>query len=97
MSIARRPLIVGVVHGLSGTGALTALAVTSLPTVSAQVGFLLVFGLGSTLGMAAVAGIGGWHIARLVRTPIAMATLSVTTGVAAVVFGVFWAYPLLVK
>ena len=97
MSIARRPLIVGVVHGLSGTGALTALAVTSLPTVSAQVGFLLVFGLGSTLGMAAVAGIGGGHIARLVRTPIAMATLSVTTGVAAVVFGVFWAYPLLVK
>lgn len=94
MTIARRPLIVGVLHGLAGSGALTALAVTSLPTVTAQVGFLLVFGLGSTLGMGAVAAVGGWQIARLVRTPIAMATLSVTTGVAAVLFGLIWAYPL---
>ena len=96
-AIARRPLIVGVVHGLAGSGALTALAVSSLPSIPAQVGFMLVFGLGSTAGMAAVAGVAGWQLARVVRTRTALAGLSVATGLAAVSFGAVWGYPLLVK
>jgi beta-lactamase regulating signal transducer with metallopeptidase domain len=97
VAIARRPMLVGVVHGLAGSGALTALALASLPTWPAQVGFMLVFGLGSTAGMALVAGVAGWQLARVIRTPLAMATLSVTTGLAAVAFGLAWAYPLLAR
>jgi hypothetical protein len=35
-ALARRPILVGLVHGLAGSGALTALALTSLPTFGAR-------------------------------------------------------------
>lgn len=94
-ALARRPLLVGVMHGLAGTGALTALAAASLPSLSAQIAFMLVFGLGSTAGMAAVAGLAGWPLARLVRTPSALAAVSSAAGAAAIVFAAVWGYPLL--
>ncbi len=45
---------VGMVHGLAGTGALLLLVAATLPTLAAGVGYALVFGVGSVLGMAAV-------------------------------------------
>lgn len=97
VAMVRRPVLVGVVHGLAGSGALTALAVASLPTWPAQVVFMVVFGLGSTAGMALVAGAAGWPLTRLVRAPFAAAALSVTTGLAAIAFGLIWAAPLLAR
>lgn len=94
-TFARPPLVVGLVHGLAGSGALTALAVATLPTVLAQLGFMLVFGLGSTIGMAAVAGLANWHVTRFVRTPAALGALSLATGGLAITVGVLWALPLL--
>jgi hypothetical protein len=94
VTLARRPLAVGIVHGLAGSGALTALAASGLPTVPEQVLFVLVFGLGSTVAMAAVAGTAGWPMAHLVRSPRAMTVLSGATGVFAVAFGMAWGYPL---
>jgi len=93
--IATRPLAIGMVHGLAGSGALTALAIASLPSWPEQVGYMLVFGLGSTAGMAAAAGLAGWHLARFVRTPAALGALSVATGGVAAVAGMLWAIPML--
>jgi len=95
LAIATRPLAIGMVHGLAGSGALTALAIASLPSWPEQVGYMLVFGLGSTAGMAAAAGLAGWHLARFVRTPAALGALSVATGGVAVVAGLLWAIPML--
>jgi len=95
LAIATRPLVIGMVHGLAGSGALTALALASLPSWPEQVGYMLVFGLGSTAGMAAAAGLAGWHLTRFVRTPAALGALSVGTGCVAVAAGVAWAIPLL--
>ena len=53
-TLARRPLLVGAVHGLAGSGALTALVVATLPSTAARITYMIVFGLGSTLGMAAL-------------------------------------------
>jgi high-affinity nickel-transport protein len=44
--IARRPLVVGAVHGLAGSGAITALVVASLPTTLTRLSYLGVFGIG---------------------------------------------------
>ena len=60
-----RPLLVGAVHGLAGSGALTALVVTTLPSTATRLGYLALFGVGSTVGMAALSGLLGWPIARL--------------------------------
>src|SRR5476649_2778710 len=51
-TLARRPLLVGAVHGLAGSGALTALVLTTLPSTAARVTYMALFGLGSTVGMA---------------------------------------------
>ena len=55
-TFARRPLLVGVIHGLAGSGALTALVLTTLPTAAAQLAYVALFGIGSTLSMAAAVG-----------------------------------------
>ena len=97
LTLARQPLFVGVVHGLAGSGALTTLALSSLSSLSAQLTFILLFGLGSMVGMAAIAGLAGWPLARFVRNPWAAATLSVATGLAAITLGVTYGQPLLVS
>src|SRR5262245_53199976 len=48
-TIARRPLIVGAVHGLAGSGAVTALVVTTLPSTLTRLGYLALFGVGTTV------------------------------------------------
>src|SRR5437870_2594854 len=63
-TLARRPLMVGAVHGLAGSGALTALVLATLPTTAARLTYMMLFGLGSTLGMAALTGLLGWPLAR---------------------------------
>jgi nitrile hydratase accessory protein len=64
-TIARRPLMVGAVHGLAGSGALTALVMTTLPSMATQLAYMALFGIGSTLGMAVLSGLLGWPIARV--------------------------------
>ena len=47
-----RPLLVGVVHGLAGSAAVALLALTTIREPLWALGYLLVFGLGTILGMA---------------------------------------------
>lgn len=55
----RRPLLVGMLHGLAGSGALTLLVLGTMSSVGQGLVFLLVFGLGSTLGMLFFTGLMG--------------------------------------
>jgi len=47
-----RPVVVGTVHGLAGSAAVSLLAMTTLPTRATAAGYLALFGLGTTLAMA---------------------------------------------
>jgi len=94
-TLARRPLIVGAVHGLAGSGALTALVVATLPTTTARITYIVVFGLGSTLGMAALSGLLGFPLARAGRSRGLTRALSLTVGCVSTALGLFWGYPLL--
>jgi hypothetical protein len=93
-TLARRPLIVGAVHGLAGSGALTALVVATLPTTAARITYMVVFGLGSTLGMAALSGLLGWPLAQAGRHRGLARALSLTVGCVSTTLGVYWGYPL---
>ena len=90
----RRSLIVGLVHGLAGSGALTALVASRLPTASARLWTVALFGLGSSVGMATLSGVAGWPIARLGRDPRAGRLLAAFAGAVALVLGIFWGAPL---
>lgn len=93
-TLARRPLLVGAVHGLAGSGALTALVLTTLPTATARVTYMMLFGLGATLGMAALSGLIGWPMARLGSHRTVGRAVSMAVGAVSVAIGVAWAYPL---
>jgi hypothetical protein len=86
----RTPLFVGVVHGLAGTGALTALAVTTLPSWPMGVLFMTVYGAGATFGMALLAGALGLPLARLARSPRGALVLQAAAGVLSAGLGVGW-------
>ncbi len=90
-----RPLLVGAVHGLAGSGTLTALVVATLPSTTTRLGYLALFGIGSTLGMVALSGLLGWQIARMGADRTVLRTFTLAVGCVSTVLGLFWGYPFL--
>jgi high-affinity nickel-transport protein len=91
-TLARRPLLVGAVHGLAGSGALTALVLSTLPSTAARLTYILLFGLGSTLGMAALSGAIGWPLAHAVRFRGVARGVSLAVGCLSTALGLFYGY-----
>ena len=96
-AFAIRPLVVGIIHGLAGSGALTALVLAGFDTGAERLAYIVVFGGGSVLGMALLSGLAGWPLARLLRSPRARGWTSAVAGTLSVVMGVLWGWPLLPK
>ena len=84
-----RPLIVGVIHGLAGSAAVALLAATSIPSRASAAAYLLLFGLGTVVGMAAMTVLLAWAFGRALhgrgalagRVMLASALLSIACGV----------------
>jgi len=93
-TLARRPLIVGAVHGLAGSGALTALVLVTLTSTAARITYMTLFGFGSTVGMAVLSGLLGWPLAKLGANHSLARGLSVVVGCVSIGLGLFWGYPL---
>jgi len=91
---AARSLVVGLVHGTAGSGALTALVVAELPSAAARVAYVALFGAGSIAGMALLSGLAGWPLARLGKSGRAATALTAATGAISTVAGVAWGWPL---
>jgi len=93
-TIARRPFLIGLAHGLAGTGAITALALASMPDAAAALAYIALFALGSIGGMALLTGVAGVPIERLSRRPAAHAAVMACVGAASLVVGVVWGAPI---
>jgi hypothetical protein len=89
-TLARRPLLVGAVHGLAGSGALTALVLTTLPSTAARLTYMALFGLGSTLGMAALSGLLGWPLARVDSHRALARGVSLAVGCVSTALGIYY-------
>jgi hypothetical protein len=96
-TLARRPLIVGAVHGLAGSGALTALVLATLPSTAEQLSYMALFGLGSTFGMAVMSGVLGWPLARLGGNQTLARGVGFAVGCVSTMLGLVWGYPLVAK
>jgi nitrile hydratase accessory protein len=90
-----RPLLVGAVHGLAGSGALTALVVSALPSTTTRLAYLALFGVGTTLGMVALSGLLGWQVARMGSDRAVARTFALAVGCVSIVLGLLWGYPVL--
>lgn len=89
-TLATRPLLIGVMHGLAGSGALTALVLAELPTPMARLTYIALFGAGSIVGMGLLTGLAGVPLMRLAKAPKLAAGLLLVTGVLSTGIGAWW-------
>ena len=94
-ALSPRAYLVGIVHGLAGSGALAVLAMAEFTSLPARLVFVALFGLGSVAAMAAVSGLAGWQLSRIASRPRLQAWLQLSAGVLSLVVGVLWAMPML--
>jgi sulfite exporter TauE/SafE len=83
----RAPLLVGMAHGLAGTAGLALLVLSSIPSRSLGVAYLLVFGLGALLGMAAFGALLGMPLARVKSRLAWLDAIRLAAGAASSVLG----------
>lgn len=87
-----RPLVVGAVHGLAGSGAVAVLVVGAVSDSVAAIGYLALFGLGTVLGMLLVTFMVVMPAQLAVaRVGSARRWLTLASGVASVVMGLWLA------
>ena len=87
---ARRPLLMGLLHGLGGGGALVLVVLATLPSPGAALLYILVFGVGSTAGMLVLSGLIGLPFALLARgSARALTLMQLAVGAVSILVGVF--------
>ena len=69
---------------------MTALVVTALQSTATRLGYLILFGMGSIVGMAALSGLLGWPIARLGTHNAFTRAAAVAVGCISTALGLFW-------
>ena len=85
-----RPFLVGLLHGLAGSAALTLLVLGTIPSPIGALVYLLVFGVGSTAGMLLLSGLVGLPVA--LAAPGAhrfQAAIQVVAGVGSAALGIW--------
>lgn len=92
-AVGLKPVLIGAVHGLAGSGALTLLALTQIESAWMGFFFLAVFGLGSIVGMMLMSGLIGLpfvltsgNVGRVHRH------LQTSAAVLSLAFGLWYAY-----
>lgn len=91
-----KPVLIGMMHGLAGSGALTLLVLTQIG--SAWVGFLYlaIFGLGSIVGMLLMSGLIGLPFALTSRSLSSLhQRMQLAAGVVSIAFGLWYAVSVL--
>jgi high-affinity nickel-transport protein len=96
-TLARMPFVVGLVHGLAGSGALAALVASHVGSKTFAIGFIAIYAIGAAVGMATLAGVLGWPLARLARAPRFVPVLVGVSAIASLVVGIAWATPILLR
>lgn len=88
LRLGGRPFLVGVLHGLAGSAALTLLALTTMGSAAAGLVYIAVFGVGATVGMLVLSGLIGIPFAFSAgRSPRLLAVVQTVAGAATMILG----------
>lgn len=91
--VGLRPLLVGGMHGLAGSAALTLLILTQIQSTALGLIYLVVFGLGSILGMLLMSALIGIPFVLTARRLTGLHQgLQMFAAVLSIVFGIWYAY-----
>jgi hypothetical protein len=88
----RTPVLLGAVHGLAGSAALALLVLATIPSRLFGALYLLAFGSGALLGMAAFSAILSWPLARAGRSDTWLTRVRFAAGAANAALGAFFIY-----
>ena len=92
-----KPLLVGAMHGLAGSAALTLLVLTQIQSIWLGLVYLAVFGVGSTVGMLLMSGLIGLPFALSSRRLTSINYgLQTTAGGLSVAFGLWYTYEIVI-
>jgi high-affinity nickel permease len=85
-----RPFLVGLLHGLAGSAALTLLVLGTIPSPIGALVYILVFGVGSTAGMLLLSGLVGLPVALMApRAHRLQAAIQVVVGLGSAALGIW--------
>ena len=87
-----RPLVIGLVHGLAGSAAVALLVLSMIHNPRWAIAYLVVFGLGTVVGMMLMTTVMAIPVALSGRA--SSRYLTVASGLASVCFGLFMVYQL---
>ena len=90
---AVRSALIGLVHGLAGSAAVALLVLSTIRGTAGALGYLLLFGVGTILGMTAITGL--LSLPFTIRAPRMRRTrraLALTTGAVSLAFGLYLAF-----
>jgi len=91
--VGLKPMLVGVMHGLAGSATLTLLVLSQITSAFIGILYLLVFGLGSIVGMLLMSGLVGLPFVFSARKlGNAHYALQTAAGALSVCFGLWYAY-----
>jgi ABC-type nickel/cobalt efflux system permease component RcnA len=91
--VGLKPLVVGAMHGLAGSAALTLLVLSQIQSVGLGLVYLFLFGLGSTVGMLLMSGMIGLPFALSARRLTGINHgLQTTAALMSIAFGVWYAF-----
>lgn len=88
-----KPIMVGIMHGLAGSGALTIMVMQKMPSLATGLLYVVVFGAGTVVGM--------WTMGGLLSLPLnvvagryerAQRALHAVVGVGSVAFGIYYGF-----
>jgi ABC-type nickel/cobalt efflux system permease component RcnA len=96
LEIGLKPILIGAMHGLAGSGALTLLVLTQIQSTGYGLLYLAVFGVGSIAGMLLMSGLIGLPFALTSRKLTGLNhRLQTTAAMVSLAFGFWYAFQLL--
>jgi ABC-type nickel/cobalt efflux system permease component RcnA len=92
-SIGIKPVLVGTMHGLAGSGAITLLVLTQIKSAWLGLLYLAIFGVGSIVGMLVMSGLIGLPFALSSRNLSGLHhRLQAAVACLSIAFGLWYAY-----
>jgi sulfite exporter TauE/SafE len=89
-----KSMLIGFVHGLAGSGAMVLLTMSTVNSVWEAIFFILIFGVGTVIGMLFFTTIIGIPFVYSAKKVNLNKTLTRITGVISTVFGIYYMYNL---
>lgn len=94
--VGRKPFVVGMVHGVAGSAALTLAVLTTIPSIALGIVYIAVFGIGSIGGMLMMSALIGLPFAATARRfSMINGRIRFVAGLFSIFFGLMLAWNLL--